>query len=61
MTIYEQVVNYFVSDIEVYNKNIDKYNKYQEELETLYRLKPYDTDKQYIDYNHDKVFDGKEE
>ena len=26
--IYEQVVNFFVGDIELYNKNIDSYNNY---------------------------------
>ena len=61
LLIYEQVVNYFVTDILEYNNSIDKYNKYQEEMETLLRLKRYETDKTYIDYNHDNVFDGREE
>lgn len=61
LTIYEQVVNYFITDINVYNNNIEKYNHYQEELETLLRLRKYETSKEYIDYNHDNVFDGREE
>jgi hypothetical protein len=60
-SIYEQVINYFVSDVNLYNQNIEQYNKYQEGLESLLRLKTYSTTKDYIDYNHDKVFDGKEE
>ena len=60
-SIYEQVVNYFVSDIKVYNENINKYNKYQEEKGSSLRLDSYKTKKVYIDYNNDKKFDGKEE
>lgn len=60
-SIYEQVVNYFVSDIKVYNDNINKYNKYQEENGSSLRLAKYKTSKKYIDYNNDKKFDGKEE
>lgn len=58
--IYEQVVNYFVGDIELYNSHVVKYNKDQESKNTLFRVKKYNTDKDYVDYNHDKVFDGKE-
>ncbi len=60
-SIYEQVVNYFVSDIKVYNDNIDKYNEYQSNLGSLYRLRKYDTTRTYIDYNQDNQYDGKEE
>lgn len=60
-SIYEQVVNYFVSDIKVYNDNIDKYNNYQKGLNSNLRLEKYNTQKKYIDYNGDKKFDGKEE
>lgn len=60
-SIYEQVVNYFVGDIELYNENIEKYNEYQASLGTLYRLRSYNTNKVYIDYNQDNKFDGKEE
>ena len=60
-SIYEQVVNYFVSDIKVYNTNVDSYNKYQEENKLEKPIEKYDTKKDYIDFNGDKKFDGKEE
>ena len=60
-SIYEQVVNYFVSDIKVYNSNIDKYNTYQQGLNSGLKLEYYSTKKNFIDYNNDKKFDGKEE
>lgn len=60
-SIYEQVVNYFVSDIKVYNDNVLKYNKYQEGLKSNLKLDLYKTEKKYIDYNGDKKFDGKED
>ena len=56
-SIYEQVVNYFVSDINVYNTNIDKFNQ----LNTGVVLQHYETKKKFIDFNNDKKFDGKEE
>ncbi len=60
-SIYEQVINYFVSDIKVYNSNVNKYNKYQEENGSSLRISKYKTTKKYIDYNNDKKYDGKEE
>lgn len=60
-SIYEQVVNYFISDINVYNNNIKKYNEYQTSLGSVLKLQPYSTDKDYIDFNGDGKFDGKEE
>lgn len=58
--IYEQVINYFVSDIEEYNQNIDKYNEYQTSIGNLLRLRRYYTSRSYVDYNLDGMFDGKE-
>lgn len=60
-SIYEQIVNYFVTDIEVYNDNVRKYNDYQRSISSKISVKKYNTDKKYIDYNGDNVFDGKEE
>lgn len=60
-SIYEQVVNYFVTDIKVYNDNVSKYNDYQKSISGVKFVKEYKTDKDYVDYNGDKVFDGKEE
>ena len=58
--IYEQVVNYYVTDIKNYNNNIKKYNEYQKSIGSDKTLDLYSTDKDYIDYNEDKIFDGKE-
>ena len=60
-SIYEQVVNYFISDINVYNSNIDKFNEYQKSNSSDIVIEKYKTDKKYIDYNNDKNYDGKEE
>lgn len=60
-SVYEQIVNAFVSDVKSYNKNIDEYNDYQKGLNTNISLKHYDTTKKYIDYNNDKKYEGKEE
>ena len=54
-------MNYFVYDIQVYNKNVDLYNEYQSNNGTLFRIRSYRTDKYYIDYNGDGAFDGCEE
>lgn len=60
-SIYEQVVNYFISDIKVYNDNVDKYNEYQKNNNSNLRIEKYKTTKKYIDYNNDNEYDGKEE
>lgn len=59
--VYEQVVNAFVSDVSLYNGNISQYNEYQNGVENAIILENYTTNKDYIDYNNDKKFDGKEE
>ena len=59
-SIYEQVVNYFVSDINVYNKNVDKYIEYQKNNNSNLKIEKYKTNKKYIDYNNDNEYDGKE-
>lgn len=59
-TMYEQVVNYFVYDIEDYNANVDKYNEYEKSNNLIFTINNYVTDKKYIDYNGDNKFDGKE-
>ena len=60
-SIYEQVVNYFISDVNVYNNNVKKYNEYQKNNNSDLRVDKYKTTKKYIDYNNDKEYDGKEE
>lgn len=59
--IYEQVVNYFIKDISLYNTNIGKYNNYQASIGSNVLLQEYKTSKKYIDYNNDKEFAGKED
>ena len=60
-SVYEQIVNAFVSDVNLYNKSIDSYNKYQKELNSGLSLNKYKTSKKFIDYNKDKKYEGKEE
>ena len=60
-SIYEQVNNYFVSDIKIFNKNVSKYNDYQKSQKSNLNVKPYSTNKKYIDFNEDGKYDGKEE
>ena len=55
--IFEQVNNFFVGDIDVYNKNIDSYNAYVAGWGAP--LAYYETKRDYVDYNDDKAFDGK--
>lgn len=59
--IYEQVVNYFMNDINIYNENIKKFNEFQKSINGQVVLKEYSTNKKFIDYNDDKEFAGKEE
>lgn len=59
--VYEQIVNAFVSDINLYNDNIKSYNGYCEENGNSNYLNSYPTEKKFIDYDKDKRFDGKEE
>ena len=54
--IYEQVVNYFVGDVEIYNKNVDTCNSV---IPDENKLASYNTSKEYIDYNKDGKFEGK--
>lgn len=59
-SVYEQIVNAFVSDVKFYNKSIDSYNDYQNNLNLNNNLEHYNTSKKYIDYNNDKKYEGKE-
>ena len=53
---YEEVNNYFVSDVDLFNRNIDSYNNEEESS-----LDKYKTKKIYIDFDGDKKYRGKEE
>lgn len=60
---YEEMVNSFVDDINIYNKNITAYNKYLDDNgnTTSLKLETYKTKKTYIDYNNDGKYSGKGE
>ena len=58
--VTEQVVNYFVGDIKLYNDNVLKYNDYQKSIQSTFFINNYVTNKNYIDYNGDKKYEGKE-
>ena len=58
--IYEQVVNYFVEDVKLYNGTINTFNEQQIAAGSTLALIEYKTNKTYIDYNKDGVFEGKE-
>ncbi len=60
-SVYEQIVNAFVSDVELYNNNISQYNDYQKDSGSNDSLENYETKKKYIDYNNDNKYEGKEE
>ena len=59
-TMYEQVVNYFVMDISDYNDNVKKYEEYRKSINSDQVVKKYESKKDFIDYNNDGAFDGKE-
>lgn len=60
---YEEMVNSFVSDVDLYNDNIKKYNEWlaTENKTDALKLESYETKKVYIDYNKDGKYSGKEE
>lgn len=58
--IYEQVVNYFMEDVKLYNNTIKTFNEQQVAAGSTIALIEYKTAKKYVDYNKDGVFEGKE-
>lgn len=60
---YEQLINTFVDDINMYNSNVKKYNSWLDEQQntTSKKLEGYKTKKTYIDYNKDGEYSGKED
>ena len=58
--IYEQVANYFMDDIKLYNNTIKTFNEQQVAAGTTLALNEYKTEKDYVDYNNDGEFEGKE-
>ncbi len=60
---YEEMVNYFVDDINSYNNNLQQYNAWldSENKQDSIHLENYETKKKYIDYNKDGQYSGREE
>lgn len=56
--VYEQVINAFKSDVDLYNSTIDNYNSSNSKTIVLEKIK---TNIDYIDYNKDGKYEGKEE
>lgn len=59
--IYEQVANYFMEDVKLYNTTIKTFNEQQAAAGSNVALLEYKTNKKYVDYNKDKVFEGRVE
>lgn len=58
--IYEQVINYFLEDVKLYNNTIKTFNEQQVAIGSTYAIIEYKTSKKYVDYNNDGIFEGKE-
>lgn len=58
--IYEQVVNYFMEDVKLYNNTIKTFNEQQVAVGSTYAIIEYKTSKKYVDYNKDGIFEGKD-
>lgn len=57
---YEQMNNYFVKDIARFNENIAKYNEWKSETDANLEMYEMKTKRDYIDYNKDGTYFGKE-
>ena len=60
-SVYEQIIHAFLSDVNLYNSNIAKYNEYQTDSGSNEMLEEYKSSKKFIDYNNDNKYEGKEE
>ena len=59
---YESVVNTFVTDINLYNKQLNEYNNWIKEEDIKKELLSVYTSKlRFTDYNNDKVYSGKQD
>lgn len=54
---YEKLINLYVADLTNYNNKVTSYNEYKETENALFEL----IHKDYIDYNQDKIYEGKDE
>ena len=54
--IYEKLINLYITDINIYNNSIKKYNEYNNT-----NIEPFQMiHNGYIDYNHDNKYEGRE-
>lgn len=60
---YEEMINTFVEDVNLYNSNLEQYNSWldSEGKTDAVKLENYKTSKKYIDYNKDGTYAGKGE
>ena len=59
---YEKIVNTYVSDVNLYKINIEKYNNWLEETSSIdVKLEKIKTNRKYIDINGDRKYEGKKE
>lgn len=54
---YEKIINIYINDITDYNNKIDGYNTYKETNISKFNM----IHSEYIDYNKDNLYEGKEE
>lgn len=57
---YEEAINTYVNDVAIYNKNIQNYNDWSTE-NGQEKLEKFNTEKDYIDVNGDRIYKGKKE
>lgn len=57
---YEEAINTYVNDVAIYNKNIQNYNDWATE-NGQEKLEKFNTEKDYIDVNGDRIYKGKKE
>ena len=56
---YEKLINLYINDLSDYNNKITKYNEYKADTEETVS-KFLMIHQEYIDYNHDKIYEGKD-
>ena len=54
--IYEKLINLYVTDLNIYNSNIEAYNEYKKENIEKFAMIHSD----YIDYNNDGIYEGRD-
>ena len=55
--LYEKLINLYVTDMNNYNNTVTKYNEYKNDDIPLFEM----IHKEYIDYNKDGIYEGRED